>query len=74
MATDAPRLYDREGHYRGKLSTNTLDPDSINNPLGRYGSPLSPDSLNNPLGPGNALNPDSPRNRLGNGWRIEGGR
>lgn len=74
LATDAPRLYDREGHYRGKLSTNTLDPDSINNPLGRYGSPLSPDSLNNPLGPGNALNPDSPRNRLGNGWRIEGGR
>jgi len=74
LAIDAPRLYDQEGQYRGKLSTNTLDQDSISNPLGRYGNPLSPDSINNPLGAGNSLDPGSPRNRLGNGWRIEGGR
>ena len=28
FATDAPRLYDQQGNYRGKLSTNPLDPDS----------------------------------------------
>ena len=31
-ATDAPRLYDQEGNYRGKLSTNQYDPDSVSNP------------------------------------------
>jgi hypothetical protein len=72
LATEAPRLYDQEGNYRGKLSTNPLDPDSISNPLGRYGSSLSPDSMNSPLDPGNPLNPGNPKNRLGSGWRIEG--
>ena len=28
MAIDAPRLYDQDGNYRGRLSTNPLDPDS----------------------------------------------
>jgi hypothetical protein len=72
LATEAPRLYDQDGNYRGKLSTNTMDPDPISNPLGRYGSTLSPDSINNPLGAGNPLDPGSPKNRLGTGWRIEG--
>ncbi|MEP6934027.1 MAG: hypothetical protein ABI988_08825 [Nitrospirota bacterium] len=49
-ATDAPRIYDKEGHYRGKLSTNQYDPDSVSNPYGGYGNPYSPDSLNNPYG------------------------
>src|SRR5688572_13000600 len=40
LATEAPRLYDQDGNYRGKLSTNTMDPDSISNPLGLYGSTL----------------------------------
>jgi hypothetical protein len=52
-ATDAPKLYDSEGNYRGKLSTNRYDPDSISNPYGRYGSRFSPDSINNPFGAGN---------------------
>lgn len=52
-ATDAPRIYDSQGRYRGKFSTNPYDPDSISNPYGRYGSPYSPDSLNNPYGAGN---------------------
>lgn len=41
--TDAPRLYDQQGNYRGKLSANPYDPDSTSNPYGRYGSPFSPD-------------------------------
>jgi hypothetical protein len=52
-ATNAPKLYDKDGNYRGKLSTNPYDPDSISNPYGKYGNPYSPDSVNNPNGPGN---------------------
>jgi hypothetical protein len=52
-ATNAPRIYDENGNYRGKLSTNPYDPDSISNPYGHYGNPYSSDSLNNPYGAGN---------------------
>jgi hypothetical protein len=52
-ATDAPRLYDQDGNYRGRLSANPYDPDSTSNPYGRYGSRFSPDSINNPYGAGN---------------------
>ena len=52
-ATDAPKLYDSQGNYRGRLSANPYDPDSTSNPYGRYGSPYSPDSINNPYGAGN---------------------
>ena len=40
-AMDAPRLYDSQGNYRGKLSTNPYDPDSIFNPFSRYGNPYA---------------------------------
>jgi len=72
FATDAPRLYDQQGNYRGKLSASPFDPDSTSNPFGRYGSPLSPDSLNNPYGAGSPFRSDSPKNPYGQGWRIEG--
>ena len=52
-ATDAPKLYDQQGNYRGKLSKNQYDADSTSNPYGRYGSKYSPDSINNPYGAGN---------------------
>jgi len=52
-ATDAPKLYDSQGNYRGKFSANPYDPDSTSNPYGRYGSPYSPDSIRNPYGAGN---------------------
>ena len=71
-ATDAPRLYDQQGNYRGKLSTNQYDPDSVSNPYGRYGSPYSSESLNNPYGAGNPYSADSPTNPYGQGWHIEG--
>ena len=51
-ATDAPRIYDSQGNYRGRLSTNRYDPDSTRNPYGQYGSRYSPDSINNPYGAG----------------------
>lgn len=56
-ATDAPKLYDSQGKYLGRLSANPYDPDSTSNPYGRYGSPYSPDSINNPYGAGNPYNP-----------------
>lgn len=71
-ATDAPHLYDQEGHYRGKLSTNQYDPDSVSNPYGRYDSPYSPDSIKNPFGAGNPYSPSSPTNPYGRGLRLEG--
>ena len=52
-ATKPPKLFDQQGNYRGRLSTNPYLPDSTSNPYGRYGSPYSPDSLNNPYGAGN---------------------
>ena len=72
FATDALRLYDQQGNYRGKLSTNPYDPDSTSNPYGRYGSPFSPDSFNNPYGIGSPYRSDSPTNLYGRGLRIEG--
>lgn len=57
-ATDAPKLYDSQGNYRGRLSTNPYDPDSTSNPYGRYGSRYSPDSINNPYGAGNPYSSD----------------
>lgn len=55
-ATDAPKLYDSNGNYRGRLSTNPYHPDSTSNPYGRYGSPYSSESINNPYGAGNPYN------------------
>lgn len=52
-ASDAPKLYDQNGNYRGKLSSNRYDPESVSNPYGRYGSRYSSDSINNPYGAGN---------------------
>lgn len=72
FATEAPRLYDQEGNYRGKLSANPFDADSTSNQFGRYGSPFSGDSLNNPYGAGSPFRQDSPNNPYGKGWRIEG--
>ena len=51
FATDAPRLYDQQGNYRGKLSANPYDPDSTSNPFG-VRSPYSPSSPTNPYGRG----------------------
>jgi hypothetical protein len=47
---DAPKIYSQDGKYLGNLSANQLDPDSVNNPYGQYGSEISPDSINNDIG------------------------
>lgn len=52
-ATNAPKIYDQNGNYRGQLSSNPYAPDSTSNPYGQYGSQYSPDSINNPFGAGN---------------------
>lgn len=62
----APRLYDpRTGKYLGNLSRNVTDPDSVYNPIGRYGSVTSPDSINNPVGEyGSPISNRSARNPI----------
>jgi len=69
-ATDAPKLYDSQGNYRGNLSSNPYDPNSTSNPYGRYGSPYSSDSINNPFGAGSPYSPDSPFNPYGQGLGV----
>ncbi|MFA5146807.1 MAG: hypothetical protein WC515_05520 [Candidatus Omnitrophota bacterium] len=65
LATDTPKLYSQDGHYLGKVSSNTLDPDSISNPVGRYGSSVSPDSVHNPVGRyGSSVSSESANNPL----------
>lgn len=49
LATDPPKIYGSDGTYYGEYSSSNLSPDSINNPVGRYGNPTSPDSILNPL-------------------------
>jgi hypothetical protein len=44
------RLHARDGTYLGNVTNNPYDPNSINNPYGRYGSPYSPDSIHNEYG------------------------
>ena len=65
-------MYDSQGNYRGKLSSNPYDADSTSNPYGRYGSPYSSESINNPYGAGSPYAPDSPNNAYGSGWTIVG--
>jgi len=69
-ATDAPKLYDDDGNYRGRLSANPYDAESTSNPYGRYGSRYSADSINNPYGAGNPYRADSPTNPYGHGLGI----
>ena len=69
-ATNTPKLYDSQGNYRGKLSSNKYDPDSVSNPHGRYGSKYSSESINNPFGAGSRFKSDSPNNPYGSGFTI----
>lgn len=58
-----PEIYGPDGTYLGNLSSNIYDPNSINNPWGRYGNPNSADSIWNPWGQyGNPNSPKSPWN------------
>jgi hypothetical protein len=60
---DAPKIYSQDGKYLGNLSANQLDPDSVNNELGQYGSRFSPDSINNEYGQyGSEFSSESARN------------
>ena len=71
-ATGAPRLYDQNGNYHGRLSANPYDPESTANPYGRYGSRYSSESINNPYGAGAPYAPSSPSNPYGQGMSVFG--
>jgi hypothetical protein len=59
----SPSLQSKDGKFLGSLNANPYDPNSVNNPFGRYGSPFSQDSLKNPFGNlGSLSSPASPTN------------
>jgi len=66
-SADSPILVDRKtGKYLGRLSSDRYDPDSVNNPYGKYGNRYSNDSINNPYGKyGNRYSNDSINNPYG---------
>lgn len=43
---NGPKVYDKDGNFKGNLNPDPYDPDSINNPHGVYGSQHQPDSVN----------------------------
>lgn len=48
---DGALLISQDGTFLGKITTNELDPDSITNELGRFGSELSQTSIRNEFSP-----------------------
>ncbi len=56
---------DEDKQYLGEYSSNSLDSDSVSNPVGQYGSEISPNSINNPIGRyGSSISPHSVNNPL----------
>jgi hypothetical protein len=41
------KIYGSDGTYLGKMNGNKYDPESVNNPYGKYGSKYSSTSINN---------------------------
>jgi hypothetical protein len=68
-----PKIYDENGNYRRRLSSNLYDPDSVSNPYGRYGNPYSVESVNNPYDAGNPYSNSSPTKPYGRGMSVIGG-
>src|SRR5262249_59317725 len=62
-ATGGPGAVTPHGRYLGRFKANRLDPESVANPVGRYGSSRSPASINNPTA-------SAARGRYGRGPRI----
>ena len=55
-------IYAQDGTYLGNTG-NQYDPNSVNNPYGKYGSQYSPTSINNPYGNyGSQYSTQSPNN------------
>ena len=67
----SPQIYAPDGTYLGNLNANPYDPNSVNNPYGRYGSPYAPYSIKNPYGIyGSPYSPLSPNNPYAVGGPI----
>lgn len=47
-STNSPKIIEGD-KYRGNLNNNLFDPNSVNNPLGKYGNQFSKDSIKNPF-------------------------
>jgi hypothetical protein len=56
---------------QGRLSPRSYEPEWLNDPFGRYGSPYSPDPMNQRYDVGNLYSPGSPMNLYTRGGRTE---
>ena len=75
VTASAQSVYANDGRYLGELNSNHLDPNSISNPYGQYGSKYSADSINNPYGVyGSPYSPLSPNNPYAVGTPRHDGR
>lgn len=59
-------------HGQNRLSHKTSEPEWLNAPFGRYGSPYSPDPMNQRYDVGNQYSPGGPMNLYTRGGRTEG--
>jgi len=58
-------------YKHGQLSPHSYEPEWLNDPFGRYGSPYSPDPMNQRYDVGNLYSPGSPMNLYTRGGRTE---
>ena len=63
-------LYSSDDNYHGCLDCSSVDPESICNRYGTYGSRYSSDSIWNRYGIGSRYNSESPFNRYSQGLKI----
>lgn len=58
-------------HDPGRMRPHTYEPEWLNDPFGRYGSPYSPDPMNQRYDVGNLYSPGGPMNLYMRGGRME---
>jgi hypothetical protein len=58
-------------HDSDRLNSRSHEPEWLNDPLGRYGSPYSPDPMNQRYDVGNLYSPGGPMNLYMRGGRME---
>ncbi|MBH0204617.1 MAG: hypothetical protein HP498_02145 [Nitrospira sp.] len=70
-ATNFEPFKTSSSHGQNRLSQETYEPEWLNDPFGRYGSPYSPDPMNQRYDVGNLYSPGSPMHLYTRGGRTE---
>lgn len=70
-ATNFELFTTSSSHGQNRFSHKTSEPEWLNDPFGRYGSPYSPDPMNQRYDVGNLYSPGGPMNLYTRGGRTE---